>query len=333
MRDFQILFASLRRELVQAWSHRRPEHVREGSVRQFHWVKPHAARILGQGDQVVTDREIVDTTFAESASEDPENMTRKEPQSLASLTAVGRRLLNDSHDPTRAHSEFGYWDHQVAEWLDAQFPETGLSARWTSISTSPLVSGRYYSDDEGTWAAFGVAVQKRISFLGGLGAASGPRTAEGTTKAGAANKRRVFVVHGHDETAREKVARYVEKLGLEAVILHEQPSCGRTIIEKFEGFASVGFAVVLLTPDDVGRSAQSKQLSPRPRQNVILELGFFCGALGRGRVCALVKGDLEIPSDYSGVVYVTLDDGGAWKPKLASEMKAAGLTVDLNDAI
>jgi len=147
-----------------------------------------------------------------------------------------------------------------------------------------------------------------------------------------ANKRpRVLVVHGHDIGAKEAAARCLEKLGLEAVILHEQPSGGRTIIEKFEDYAGVAFAVVLLTPDDVGAARfDAGNLKDRARQNVILELGFFLGRLGRGRVCALHKGLIEIPSDYHGVLWVRMDEAGHWRFKLALEMKAAGLAVDVN---
>lgn len=111
----------------------------------------------------------------------------------------------------------------------------------------------------------------------------------------ASNK--VFIVHGHDELALQSLARFVEKLGLQAIVLKEQPNQGRTIIEKFEDSArEVGFAVVLLTPDDLGGVADNSAPSSRARQNVIFELGYFAGALGRGRVCLLRKGDIEIPS-------------------------------------
>ena len=144
---------------------------------------------------------------------------------------------------------------------------------------------------------------------------------------------KVFVIHGHDEAARETVARFLEKLGVEPVILHEQPNRGRTIIEKFEDYADVGFAVVLLTPDDVGapREEQTK-LNPRARQNVILELGFFIGKLGRARVCPIVKGEVEKPSDYNGVVYTNFDDDGGWRTKLIQELKVAGFDIDANRA-
>ena len=144
----------------------------------------------------------------------------------------------------------------------------------------------------------------------------------------------VFIVHGHDEGAREAVARFVEKLGLKAVILHERPNAGRTIIEKFEGSSDVGFAVVLLIPDDVGYPRDNpKQSAPRTRQNVIFELGYFMGKLGRERVAALYKEGVELPSDIHGVVYVPMDDGEAWHFNLAKEMKAAGLPIDMNDII
>ena len=145
------------------------------------------------------------------------------------------------------------------------------------------------------------------------------------------NANKVFVVHGHDESARETVARFLERLELQPVILHEQPNQGRTIIEKFEDHADVGFAVVLLTPDDMGGPRGGKpQSKPRARQNVILELGFFLGKLGRQGVSSLVKGDVETPSDYDGVVYIDLDDAGSWKMKLVQELKAAGFDIDAN---
>lgn len=142
----------------------------------------------------------------------------------------------------------------------------------------------------------------------------------------------VFIVHGHDEGARESVARLVERLGLRAVILHEQSNVGRTIIEKFEDSSDVGFAVVLLTPDDMGYPRdEPNQSAPRARQNVIFELGYFMEKLRRERVAALYKEGVKLPSDIHGVVYVSMDDGGAWRFKLVEEMKAAGLPIDMND--
>lgn len=139
--------------------------------------------------------------------------------------------------------------------------------------------------------------------------------------------RKVFIVHGHDGEAKAEVARFLEKLGFTPIILHEQASKGRTIIEKVESTSDVGFAVVLLTPDDEGNQ-KGKSPKPRARQNVVLELGYFVGRLGRDRVCALRRGDVEIPSDFDGVVYETYDEHGAWKSRLAKELEAAEFKFD-----
>lgn len=141
---------------------------------------------------------------------------------------------------------------------------------------------------------------------------------------------RVFIVHGHDEAPRESVARFIVDIGLEAVILHEQANRGMTVIEKLVVNGNVGYAVVLLTPDDFGRSNSEDEDKPRARQNVILELGYFLGRLGRERVLALLKGDVEIPSDYMGVVYAPYDDGGGWRQRLARELKSSGYEIDWN---
>lgn len=141
--------------------------------------------------------------------------------------------------------------------------------------------------------------------------------------------RKVFIVHGHDDGARETVARFLERIGLEAIILHEQANQGRTIIEKVVAHSDVGFAVVLLTPDDEG-CVKGGRPEPRARQNVLLELGYFIGRLGREKVCALKRGELEIPSDFAGVVWETMDSHGSWKQALARELEAAGHSIDWN---
>ncbi len=144
------------------------------------------------------------------------------------------------------------------------------------------------------------------------------------------NSKKVFLVHGHDVSAREYVARFLEKLQLTPVILHEQANEGRTIIEKFEAHTDVGYAVVLLTPDDVGASASSPdKLCKRARQNVILELGYFTGKIGRRRVCGLFKPGVEVPSDLHGVLFIELDSQGGWRTKLAQELVGAGMKFDL----
>lgn len=147
--------------------------------------------------------------------------------------------------------------------------------------------------------------------------------------------KRVFLVHGRNESILQSCARFIEKLDLPLTILREQPNKGRTIIEKFVDYSDVGFAVVLLTGDDRGgpKNAEYAQQKSRARQNVLLELGFFLGRLGRERVCALYEDDVEIPSDYAGVAFVLLDKGMSWKMELAREIKAAGFNIDFNKVI
>lgn len=142
---------------------------------------------------------------------------------------------------------------------------------------------------------------------------------------------KVFIVHGHDDGAKNEVARFIEKLGFEAKILHEQVDSGATIIEKLEKHTDVGFAIVLYTACDVGGvKSEQDNLKPRARQNVVFEHGLLIGKIGRENVVALVKGNVEIPNDISGVVYKSMDTGGAWKYSIAREMKSSGYDVDMN---
>jgi predicted nucleotide-binding protein len=145
----------------------------------------------------------------------------------------------------------------------------------------------------------------------------------------------VFLVHGHDEGLKEAVARFLEKIGIKPVILHEQINNGMTIIEKFEDFADrAGFAVVLMTPDDYGYPKNHEELKKaRPRQNVVLELGYFVAKLTRRKVLVLTNGELELPSDFAGVVYESVDKSDGWKLKLAKELCSAGFEVDLNNIL
>ena len=138
----------------------------------------------------------------------------------------------------------------------------------------------------------------------------------------------VFVVHGHDEGAKQTVARFLEQCGFVAVILHEQADGGRTIIEKIEQYADVVFAIVLYTPCDIGREKNEKRGTPRARQNVVFEHGYLIAKLGRERVCALVKQGVQTPGDIAGVVYKPMDSAGAWKTEILREMKSAGVVVD-----
>lgn len=143
---------------------------------------------------------------------------------------------------------------------------------------------------------------------------------------------KAFIVHGHDDATKLRTARFLEKLGFEAIILHEQANSGRTIIEKLEDYTDVGFGIVLYTPDDVGEAvANQAHLKPRARQNVVFEHGLLIGKLGRNKVFPLVTDhSVELPGDISGMVYMS-DNG--WEFQLAKEIKALGYEIDFNKLI
>lgn len=148
---------------------------------------------------------------------------------------------------------------------------------------------------------------------------------------------KIFVVHGHDEKLKHEVEIFLQEIGLEPIILHRQPDKGQTIIEKIESNSDVGYAIILLTPDDIGYSSieESKEESEREknfraRQNVIFEFGYFIGKLGRSRVCCLYKENVELPTDVSGIIYkevkTTVDEIAF---SIIKDLKAIGYSVNL----
>jgi predicted nucleotide-binding protein len=143
-------------------------------------------------------------------------------------------------------------------------------------------------------------------------------------------KKKVFIVHGRDNEAKQEVSRYIESLNIDVIILHEQASSGMTIIEKIEHYAKdADFAIVLYTACDHGRGIHETKVHPknRARQNVVFEHGYLMAKLGRENVCALVKGEIETANDISGVVYVGLDQAGAWKLEVNKELKVCGYKI------
>jgi predicted nucleotide-binding protein len=144
------------------------------------------------------------------------------------------------------------------------------------------------------------------------------------------NKRKVFIVHGRNNEVKQEVSRFIERQGIETIVLHEQASVGMTIIEKIEHYSNdADFALILYTACDHGRGVHETKIPPknRARQNVVFEHGYLMAKLGRENVCALVQGDIETPNDISGVVYVSLDPSGAWKLEVLKELRACGYKV------
>jgi predicted nucleotide-binding protein len=248
------------------------------------------------------------------------------------LAAEGTKVGSEA-EAERWKLDYDRWRDRSREGLRATFAGDGAaeefeaSARLWSYGMTDSWQ-RYHA----RWLdVIAKAVNALVSIHERLDFAEQPAEPPGPTPAtGRGNN--VFIVHGHDDATKLGVARFLENVldGTEVVLLDEQPDQARTIIEKFEDFAAdAGYAIVLLTGDDEGRKQGTQdELQPRARQNVILELGFFIGTLGRGHVALLYEEGVELPSDISGVLYQRLDADGAWKIKLAGEMQAAGIPLD-----
>lgn len=140
---------------------------------------------------------------------------------------------------------------------------------------------------------------------------------------------KVFIVHGHNDGIKFEVAQTLNKIGITPIILHEQISENKTIIEKIESNSDVKYAIVLLTDDDSGKGNKENDVKPRARQNVVFEMGYFIGLLGRQNVCCIVNNPkLEKPNDISGIVYINYN--GNWVLDVAKELKNVGFEIDMN---
>lgn len=142
---------------------------------------------------------------------------------------------------------------------------------------------------------------------------------------------RVFIVHGHDDAAKSDLEVLLAEMGLKPIVLHRQPDGGRTIIEKFEDYADVGYAFILLTPDEIAylvsedeQADADRNKEYRARPNVIFEFGYFVGRLGRARTCCLYKSPVTVPTDINGVIYKRFER--------SVEEVAYGISKDLKNA-
>lgn len=262
-------------------------------------------------------------------------------QAISELSALKKRL----HDEVvKAYGErgtsfgderFKAWRRKLTAFLSANLPGqvAVLDGKLThyAVSFNPRDS-----DLEHFWKQDGATMEAYVDSLiidiqnDEFESAEEKLPQAKPKKPKARNMSKVFIVHGHDGEAKLSAARFVERLGFEAIILHEQPNQGHTIIEKIEKHSEVGFAIVLYTPDDLGNTkakAEKGEFNSRARQNVVFEHGYLIAKLGRSNVAALVAADIELPSDINGVVYISQQ---SWQVDLAKEMKAAGYSVDFN---
>lgn len=239
------------------------------------------------------------------------------------------------------NERFAAWRRQLTKFLDENLP--GESSKLDQRLRHMFISrGRSESDFDVFWRRDGEPSEAYLDSLildvrnDEFDLNRGPvknSSVSTTAKPSKAKSPKVFVVHGHDELMKTKVARFIERLGFTAVILHEQASRGMTIIEKIETKTDVGFAIVLYTADDQGNAnegAKKGDLHARARQNVVFEHGYLIAKLGRAHVVPLVTKGVELPSDIGGVVYV---EEANWQFEIAKEMKAAGYAIDFNKVL
>ncbi|MBO6244436.1 MAG: nucleotide-binding protein [Clostridia bacterium] len=148
-----------------------------------------------------------------------------------------------------------------------------------------------------------------------------------TKKNNIINYNSIFIVHGHDEALKEKVARIIEKQNIKAIILCEQTNKGKTIIEKFEEYADVPCAICLFTKDDIAVDKSKPKELLRARQNVVFETGYFMGKIGRDKVIILADSEIDMPSDLGGVLYISNNN---WETDVLKELRRIGYSIDMN---
>ena len=257
-------------------------------------------------------------------------------ESLAERIKVGRELLRQSTAPDlefdhlmKLWAEFNHWRNNNRMWLGNYL---GRQIR------------REYEEIQETWERDDGGFHKsdfmsnilpwEISTLESIHDRLPSLLSDHEAKASGSRASRdapIFIVHGSDTLRAESVAHTVASAtGRETIILRDQPNSGRTLIEKFEDHASeVAYAIIVLTADDEGSRAGEAATRARGRQNVIFEMGYFYGLIGRDRVSVLLRPGVEKPSDVDGIAYITFDEDRAWKTDLLRELKHAGFDIRL----
>jgi predicted nucleotide-binding protein len=226
--------------------------------------------------------------------------------------------------------DFHSWDNTSSNYVELAFGQNhrniqdfeGIGGYWNSTWTTAERS-QYYAETLHSKVAALVGYAQQLRTQISINPTAGIPTEHNLSM-------KIFIVHGHNDALKYEIAHSLQKAGLDVTILHEEPNKGRTLLEKFSHHADeAGFAVILLTADDVGgvKGGAPDSLNLRARQNVVFELGFFIGLLGREKVCAVYQKGVELPSDLQGLVYIEHGSDG-WKQKVGKEIYASGIAVD-----
>lgn len=237
--------------------------------------------------------------------------------------------------PATYSQEWVVWRTRVESFIKSRFGENSVPYEALSKGLGIRVLGNEQKSFENAKALMLGALRGAEISFGDDSLQEVGRPHVSDTGVNRTNK--VFVVHGHDHKAKNELEVFLREVGLEPVVLHRQPDEGQTIIEKFEKHSDVGFAFVILTPDEIAYTADQDSLEDsvrkkeyRARPNVIFEYGYFAGKLGRNRVCCLYTGDVTLPSDLNGLIYkkfsTGIDEAGY---SIMKELKAAGYNINV----
>lgn len=248
---------------------------------------------------------------------------------LKQLISDGEKLASEKS--TSDMPEFSVWHTNVERFLNRKYGDKSVELRRFKLrpfGQTARIVGVPNDDSIECVKDIKATILELKTYLG---EESGDMdTSTGITNAFPLTNNKVFIVHGHDGEIKEAVARMLEKQGIEPIILNEQANQGKTIIEKFEKYSDTGAAIALFTNDDVGKEKDAGDVSPRARQNVVFEAGFFMGKLGRDKVIIIAEKENELPSDLEGVVYTDRD---SWKIDVCRELKTMGYAIDFNKLI
>ncbi len=243
-----------------------------------------------------------------------------------------------------AKNEYNKWNSFNVELLNRIFSSDQFAeeySRWGAVTISysepslgEEITNLYKDIDEKLHRLDSII--ERLELIPVSAVAAPAQISERTDAASPRRSKKVFVVHGHDEVAKTNLEVFLNEIGLQPIVLHRQADEGLTVIEKFEKHSDVGYAFILLTPDEVAylkadeaKNDEDRKKELRARPNVIFEFGYFVGKLGRSRVCCLYTGDVTLPSDVSGMIYKkfnsTIDEVAY---SIIKDLKASGYSMD-----
>ena len=215
-----------------------------------------------------------------------------------------------------------FWSYQTADQLRLPNHESLIAAKDKKYVIDNILKGKVIGVYLCTEEFVAVTAKKSAQ----------ARQAQSAPVASSGTPRRIIVVSGTDKTMKQTITDALRKLGLAAIVMNEEPSQGKRIVDRFADYADAGFALVLLSPDIYAypKGEEATKRERIPRQDVTFMFGFLLGKLGKDRVLAFYREspNFAFPIDFEGVKFVALDDRDSWKLALVRELTDCGYTVD-----